>query len=292
MHWHTDDIYYRRCQEAAVATRKLADLRSFFADDHYDPMASSALDGLEFDTCRTLSGFLANPWMPIDWEPLLNTLEQLRIDAIEKYNADVLDLPDINVEHLDDNATIQEPVMEVDSSIVDTREVHAEIHLKVRNHSRRHISDRLAQLLGEPTFNRRICRGAEVAAVAAIAGCKTLRQCRVALGQAGFQRLYPNLAYLRSFTGHPTPVITQLEFKDLVSRTLQLVTVSAEYRRANGWTKTTDRSFYGSYAILALPEIFEAQRAAEIADWLVAHEPRPPPITVDELRAAVAAAER
>jgi hypothetical protein len=289
---HTDDIYYRRCQEAAVATRKLADLRSFFADDHYDPMASSALDGLEFDTCRALSGFLANPWMPVDWEPLLSTLEQLRIDAIEKYNADVLDLPATDIDHLDDPAAIQEPVMEIDPSIVDTREVHAEVHFKIRNHSRRHISDRLAQLLGEPTFNRRICRGTEGAAVEAIAGCKTLRQCRVALGRAGLQRLYPNLAYLRSFTGHPTPEISQLEFRDLVSRTLQLVTVSAEYRRANGWTKTTDRSFYGSYAILALPEIFEAQRAAEIADWLVAHEPRPPPVTVDELRAAVAAAER
>ena len=183
--------------------------------------------------------------------------------------------------------------MEIDDpSIVDTREVHPEPYGKVRNHSRRHVPDRLAQLLGEPTFNRRLCRGAEEAAVAAIAGCKSLKQCRVALGQAGLQRLYPNLAYLRTFDGHPTPAVTSAEFKALVTRTLQLVTVSLDYRRKNGWTKTTDRSFYGSYAILALPEIFDSARAADIAEFITQHEPRPPPVTVEELRAAVAAAER
>ena len=51
-----------------------------------------------------------------------------------------------------------------------------------------------------------------------------------------------------------------------------------------------DRSFYGSYAILALPEIFDSARAADIATFITQHEPRPPPVTVDELRAAVAAA--
>ena len=290
-----DDIYLQRCQEAAVATRKLADLRAFFAYDEYDPSASSALDGLELDACRLMSEFLVNPFTPVDWTGLLNNLEQLRLEAIEVYNADVLDLPVIDalVAVCLDEPIALEVRMEIDDpSIVDTREVHAEPYGKVRNHSRRHVSDRLSQLLGEPTFNRRICRGAEEAAVAAIAGCKSLRQCRVALGQAGLQRLYPNLAYLRAFDGHPTPTITTAEFKALVTRTLQLVTVSAQYRRSNGWTKTTDRSFYGSYAILALPEIFDSARAADIAEFITQHEPRPPPVTVDELRAAVAAAER
>ena len=173
-----------------------------------------------------------------------------------------------------------------------SREAHAEPYGRPRNHSRRHVSDRLSQLLGEETFNRRLCRGKESAALAAIIGYKTLKQCRVALSEAGLQKLYPNLAYLRTLDGHPTPAITAAEFKALVSRTLQLVTVSAQYRRSNGWTKTTDRSFYGSYAILALPEIFNSARAADIATFITQHEPRPPPVSVDELRAAVAAAER
>jgi hypothetical protein len=287
-----DDIYLQRCQEAAVATRKLADLRAFFASDEYDPTAISALDGLELDACRLMSEFLVNPYTPVDWHPLLNNLEQLRLEAIEVYNADVLDLPVIDLRCLDEPIAPEVPMEVDDPSIVDTREVHAEPYGKARNHSRRHVSDRLSQLLGEPTFNRRICRGAEEAAAAAIAGYRTLKQCRVALGHAGLQRLYPNLAYLRTFDGHPTPKISQVEFKALVVRTLQLVTVSADYRRRNGWTKTTDRSFYGSYAILALPEIFDSARAADIAEFITQHEPRPPPVTVDELRAAVAAAER
>jgi hypothetical protein len=289
---NADDIYLQRCQEAAVATRKLADLRAFFSCDIYAPEATSALDGLELDACRLMTEFLVNPYTPINWSPLINALEQLRMEAIEVYNADVLDLPFIDLCRLDEKMEIIEIEDDVDPSIVDTREVHAEPYGKVRNHSRRHVSDRLSQLLGEPTFNRRICRGAEGAAVAAIAGYETLKQCRVALGHAGLQRLYPNLAYLRTFDGHPTPTITTAEFKALVTRTLQLVTVSAQYRRSNGWTKTTDRSFYGSYAILALPEIVDSARAADIAEFIAQHEPRPPPVTVDELRAAVAAAER
>jgi hypothetical protein len=291
---NADDIYLQRCQEAAVATRKLADLRAFFACDIYSPEATSALDGLELDACRLMSEFLVNPYTPVDWKPLISTLEQLRMEAIDVYNADVLDLPEIDLHHLDERMieTIEISDDDVDSSIVNQDEVHAEPYGKARNHSRRHVSDRLSQLLGEPTFNRRICRGAEEAAAAAIAGYRTLKQCRVALGHAGLQRLYPNLAYLRTFDGHPTPKISQVEFKALVVRTLQLVTVSADYRRRNGWTKTTDRSFYGSYAILALPEIFDSARAADIAEFITQHEPRPPPVTVDELRAAVAAAER
>ena len=290
---NSDDIYYQRCQEAAVATRKLADLRAFFSCDIYSPEATSALDGLELDACRMMSEFIVNPYTPIDWHPIISALEQLRIEAIEVYNADIMDLPEIDLRCLNEKIeTIEISDDDVDLSIVDTREVHAEPYGKVRNHSRRHVSDRLSQLLGEPTFNRRICRGAEEAAAAAIAGYRTLKQCRVALGQAGLQRLYPNLAYLRAFDGHPTPTITTAEFKALVTRTLQLVTVSAQYRRSNGWTKTTDRSFYGSYAILALPEIFDSARAADIAEFITQHEPRPPPVTVDELRAAVAAAER
>ena len=277
-----DDIYLQRCQEAAVATRKLADLRAFFS---CMPEATSMLDGLELDACRLMSEFLVNPFMPVDWRPLLNNLDQLRLDAIKIYNADVLDLPAFA-----GCLIASQPMEPDDPSIVDTREVHAEPYGKVRNHSRRHVSDRLSQLLGEPTFNRRLCCNVEAAAVAAIAGYKTLKQCRVALSEAGLQRLYPNLAYLRTFDGHPTPTITAAEFKALVSRTLQLVTVSAQYRRSNGWTKTTDRSFYGSYAILALPEIFDSARAADIATFITQHEPRPPPVTVDELRAAVAAA--
>ena len=176
-----DDIYLQRCQEAAVATRKLADLRAFFASDEYDPSASSALDGLELDACRLMSEFLVNPFTPVDWTGLLNNLEQLRLEAIEVYNADVLDLPVIDalVAVCLDEPIAPEVRMEIDDpSIVDTREVHAEPYGKVRNHSRRHVSDRLSQLLGEPTFNRRICRGAEEAAVATIAGYKTLKQCR------------------------------------------------------------------------------------------------------------------
>jgi len=280
-----DDIYLQRCQEAAVATRKLADLRAFFMAA--DPGAISALDGLELDACCLMSEFLVNPFMPVDWHPLLNNLDQLRLNAIEIYNADVLDLPEIDL-----TAKIIEKYDDIDPSIVDTREVHAEPYGRARNHSRRHVSDRLSQLLGEETFNRRLCRGKESAALAAIIGYKTLKQCRVALSEAGLQKLYPNLAYLRTLDGHPTPTITAAEFKALVSRTLQLVTVSAQYRRSNGWTKTTDRSFYGSYAILALPEIFNSARAADIATFITQHEPRPPPVSVDELRAAVAAAER
>jgi hypothetical protein len=287
-----DDIYLQRCQEAAVATRKLADLRAFFAGDEYAPMASSMLDGLELDACRMMSEFIISPYTPVDWTGLLNALEQLRMEAIEVYNADVLDLPEIGLNSLEEPIAPEVPMEIDDPSIVDTREVHPEPYGKVRNHSRRHVSDRLSQLLGEPTFNRRLCRGAEEAAVAAIAGCKSLKQCRVALGQAGLQRLYPNLAYLRTFDGHPTPAVTSAEFKALVTRTLQLVTVSLDYRRKNGWTKTTDRSFYGSYAILALPEIVDSARAADIAEFITKHEPRPPPVTVEELRAAVAAAER
>ena len=86
----------RRCQEAAGATRKLADLRAFFSCDIYAPEASSALDGLELDACRLMSGFLVNPFTPVDWTGLLNNLEQLRLEAIEVYNADVLDLPVID----------------------------------------------------------------------------------------------------------------------------------------------------------------------------------------------------
>jgi hypothetical protein len=291
---NSDDIYLQRCQEAAVATRKLADLRAFFSCDIYAPEATSALDGMELDACRLMSEFLVNPYIPINWTPLVNALEQLRMEAIEVYNADVLDLPEIDIQCLDEKMieTIEISDDEVDPSIVNQDEVHAEPYGRARNHSKRHVSDRLAQLLGEETFNRRLCRGKEAAALAAIAGIKSLKQCRIALSDAGLQKLYPNMAYLRSFDGYPCPKISAVEFKRLVTRTLQLVTVSAHYRRANGWTKTTDRSFYGSYAILALPEIVGHERAADIAEYMLAHEPRPPPVTVDELRAAVAAAER
>jgi hypothetical protein len=291
---NSDDIYLQRCQEAAVATRKLADLRAFFSCDIYSPEATSALDGMELDACRLMSEFLVNPYIPINWTPLVNALEQLRMEAIEVYNADVLDLPEIDIQCLDEKMieTIEISDDDVDPSIVNQDEVHAEPYGRARNHSKRHVSDRLAQLLGEETFNRRLCRGKEAAALAAIAGIKSLKQCRIALSDAGLQKLYPNMAYLRSFDGYPCPKVSAVEFKRLVSRTLQLVTVSAHYRRANGWTKTTDRSFYGSYAILALPEIVGHERAADIAEYMLAHEPRPPPVTVDELRAAVAAAER
>jgi hypothetical protein len=287
-----DDIYLQRCQEAAVATRKLADLRAFFSCDIYSPEATSALDGLELDACRLMSEFLVNPYIPVNWNPLVNALEQLRIEAIDVYNADVLDLPEIDIHCLDEKEIIEISDDEVDPSIVNQDEVHAEPYGRARNHSKRHVSDRLAQLLGEETFNRRLCRGKESAALAAIAGIKSLKPCRIALSEAGLQKLYPNMAYLRSFDGYPCPKVSAVEFKRLVSRTLQLVTVSAHYRRSNGWTKTTDRSFYGSYAILALPEIVGHERAADIAEYMLAHEPRPPPVTVDELRAAVAAAER
>ena len=70
---NADDIYLQRCQEAAVATRKLADLRAFFACDIYSPEATSALDGLELDACRLMSEFLVNPYTPVDWKPLINT---------------------------------------------------------------------------------------------------------------------------------------------------------------------------------------------------------------------------
>jgi hypothetical protein len=290
---NADDIYYQRCQEAAVATRKLADLRAFLSCDIYAPEATSALDGLELDACRLMSEFLVNPYTPVDWRPLINALEQLRTEAIDVYNADVLDLPEISLNCLDEKMEVIEiSDDEVDPSIVNQDEVHAEPYGRARNHSRRHVSDRLAQLLGEETFNRRLCRDKEAAALAAIAGLKSLKQCRIALSEAGLQKLYPNMAYLRSFDGYPCPKVAAVEFKRLVSRTLQLVTVSAHYRRSNGWTKTTDRSFYGSYAILALPEIVGNERAADIAEYMLAHEPRPPPVTVDELRAAVAAAER
>ena len=290
---NADDIYLQRCQEAAVATRKLADLRAFFSCDIYAPEATSALDGLELDACRLMSEFLVNPYTPVDWKPLVNTLGQLRMEAIEVYNADVLDLPEIDMHHLDEKMEVIEiSDDDVDPSIVNQDEVHAEPYGRARNHSKRHVSDRLAQLLGEETFNRRLCRGKESVALAAIAGVKSLKQCRIALSEAGLQKLYPNMAYLRSFDGYPCPKVSAVEFKRLVSRTLQLVTVSAHYRRSNGWTKTTDRSFYGSYAILALPEIVGHERAAAIAEYMLAHEPRPPPVTVDELRAAVAAAER
>ena len=290
---NTDDIYLQRCQEAAVATRKLADLRAFFSCDIYSPEATSALDGLELDACRLMTEFLVNPYTPINWSPLINALEQLRMEAIEVYNADVLDLPFIDLCCLDEKMeTIEISDDDVDPSIVDTREVHAAPYGHARNHSKRHVSDRLAQLLGEETFNRRLCRGKESAALDAIAGIKSIKQCRIALSEAGLQKLYPNLAYLRSFDGYPCPKVSAVEFKRLVSRTLQLVTVSAQYRRSNGWTKTTDRSFYGSYATIALPEIVGDERAIDIAAYMLAHEPRPPPVTVDELRAAVAAAER
>jgi hypothetical protein len=293
---NADDIYLQRCQEAAVATRKLADLRAFFSCDIYSPEATSALDGLELDACRLMSEFLVNPYTPVDWKPLINTLEQLRMEAIDVYNADVLDLPEIDMHCLDSDEKMIETIEisddDVDPSIVNQDEVHAEPYGRARNHSRRHVSDRLAQLLGEETFNRRLCRGKESAALAAITGIKSLKQCRIALSEAGLQKLYPNMAYLRSFDGYPCPKVSAVEFRRLVSRTLQLVTVSAHYRRSNGWTKTTDRSFYGSYAILALPEIFDSARAADIAEFITQHEPRPPPVTVDELRAAVAAAER
>ena len=286
---NTDDIYLQRCQEAAVATRKLADLRAFFS---CMPEATSALDGLELDACRLMTEFLVNPFTPINWSPLINALEQLRMEAIEVYNADVLDLPFIDLCCLDEKMEIIEIEDDVDPSIVDTREVHAEPYGHARNHSKRHVSDRLAQLLGEETFNRRLCRGKESTALDAIAGIKSIKQCRIALSEAGLQKLYPNLAYLRSFDGYPCPKMSAVEFKRLVARTLQLVTVSAQYRRSNGWTKTTDRSFYGSYAAIALPEIVGDERAIDIAAYMLAHEPRPPPVTVDELRAAVAAAER
>jgi hypothetical protein len=293
---NADDIYYQRCCEAAIATRKLADLRAFFSCDQYDPMATSVLDGLELDACRMMSSFIVSPYAPVDWTPLISALEQLRIKAIRDYNADALDLPEIDLRCLDETSatSAMEPMdwVEADPSVVPQVEVHAEPYGRSRNHSRRHVSDRLAQLLGEETFNRRLCRGSEAAAIAAIAGYKTLGDCRSALGSAGLQRLYPNLAYLRSFDGHPCPRITPLEFKALVTRTLQLVTVSAQYRRERDWPKTTDRSFFGSYAILALPEIVGDTRAADIAAFMLEHEPRPPPVTVNELRAAVAAAER
>jgi hypothetical protein len=243
-----------------------------------------------------MSEFIVNPYAPVDWRPLISALEQLRMEAIDVYNADVLDLPEIDMHCLDSDEkmidTIEISDDDVDPSIVNQDEVHAEPYGRARNHSRRHVSDRLAQLLGEETFNRRLCRGKESAALVAITGIKSLKQCRIALSEAGLQKLYPNMAYLRSFDGYPCPKVSAVEFRRLVSRTLQLVTVSAHYRRSNGWTKTTDRSFYGSYAILALPEIFDSARAADIAEFITQHEPRPPPVTVDELRAAVAAAER
>jgi len=290
---NADDIYLQRCQEAAIATRKLADLRAFFASDHYAPEATGILDCLELDACRLMSEFLVNPYTPVDWRPLIDTLEQLRLEAIRVHNADVLDLPAIDLQCLDEKMEVIEiSDDDVDPSIVPQVEVHAEPYCRIRNHARRHVSDRLAQLLGQESFNRRICRGKEEAAIAAITGIKSLKQCRTALSEAGLPRMYPNLAYLRSFVGYPCPKISAVEFKMLVARTLQLVTVSAQYRHDNGWAKTTDRSFYGSYAILALPEIVGTIRSFDIAAYMLEHEPCPPPVTVDELRAAVAAAER
>ena len=289
----SDAVYYRRCAEAAIATRKLADLRAFFSSGRYHPTATLVLEGIELDACCAMSGFIVNPYSPVDWSSLIDRLEQLRQEAICVHNADIRDLPAMDLRCLDEAIAPAAPiVMDLDPSIVDDREVHEEYNTKHRNHSRRHVYDRLCQLLGEQAYGRRMCKEHEASAIAAIAGYATIPQCREALSAAGMPRLYPHLAYLRSFHGHARPYVSSAELKALVARTLQLVTVSAQYRHDNGWCKKTDRSFYGYYAVLALPEIVGAQRAAEIAPYMMAHEPRLPPVTIDELRAAVIAAER
>ncbi len=249
--------------------RKLSDIRAEVNTAIYSPAFTAVLDGIELDVCMKMTNLLVNVYQPINWDAEDRSLDQLQYQL--------------------SGATYSTRIMPMEICDPDSNS-DAEYHvqnIRIRDHSKRHVTDRISQLLGCEAYNFRMCKGAE-SAKSAIANCTNVKECRAALFAASLSKLYPYLPYLcgRSIQ------VTGAEFKRLVSRTLQLVRVSAEYRRANGWSRQCDRSFYGSYAILALPEIFDSQRVEIITSQILEFEIRPPPASIEELKAAIVAAER
>jgi hypothetical protein len=286
-----DQLYHQRLTEVAVVTQKLAHMRAEIRDGHYSAFFTMALDALDFDVSAEVASFLTNVYTPRNWDRIQNQLDELRTELLAAGADPTYGVPaiprDVDLDCLPEWQSI--PDMPEDDP-----DEHASggARLKIRNHQRRHVQDRLAQLLGlEPLAARVIGKNLD-AVVAATAGCDSIKDCRLALFAAGFPRLYPYLAYIRSFHGHSRPYVSPSEFRQLVTRTSTMITVSADYRSKQSWAKACDRSYYCAYAALAAAEIVGPQRAAELADYMRAHEAAPPRISIDELRAAVAAAER